>query len=112
MPLDCAHAKCEIVSDHLVWPTRQERVENLLLARTECRNSARRIQGFVSSVTLPGGRERCLDRVEKNLVVEWFLNEINRAGFHRPHRRRNVALGRQNDNRQKDTHLPKTRLHL
>jgi len=68
--LDRAHPKSEIVSDHLIWPARQERVENLLLARTERREPARRIQGFVSSVTLPGGRERRLDRVEQNRVVE------------------------------------------
>jgi hypothetical protein len=53
--LDCAHAESKIVSDHLVWPACQERVENLPFARTERRKLVRRIQGVAGFGTCPAG---------------------------------------------------------
>lgn len=51
-------------------------------ARTERPKAARRIQDFVSSVTLPGGHEGRPDRAEQNLVVDLTppaMKEIERV---------------------------------
>src|SRR5208283_3676193 len=97
-------AQPELGRDLLVHPSRHDELHDLPLALGKLvvtrhqRREARRVAA-PCAIAL----DRRMDRIEQHLIVERLGEELGRAGLHRTHGHRNVAVSGDEDDRESDT---------
>src|ERR1700722_20583677 len=98
MNLDRDLAGTQFTRDLLVEQPGDHQPHHFTLTRGQ---STRPLAQLSSYRPLPPCRavalERFLDRIQQILIAKWLGEELQRAGFHRTHRHRDVAIASDED---------------
>src|SRR5437667_584035 len=101
--LDGLLGDSELARDRPVRPPRHDELHDLALPRGEPREALAELLALRRGAAhLAVHLESVGDAVEQALAAEGFLEEVDGARLHRPHRRRYIAVSRDHDDREAD----------
>src|SRR5438552_12307333 len=101
--LDGLLGDSELARDRPVRPPRHDELHDLALPGGEPREALAELLALrLGAAHLAVHLESVGDAVEQALAAEGFLEEVDGARLHRPHRRRDVAVSRDHDDREAD----------
>src|SRR5438128_8229590 len=101
--LDGLLGDSELARDRPVRPPRHDELQDLALPRGGPREALAELLALrLGAAHLAVHLEGVGDAVEQALAAEGFLEEVDGARLHRPHRRRYVAVSRDHDDREPD----------
>jgi len=113
MDLDRSRRASQIVGDRLVGMAVRQSLEDFLFPGGQAGDADLRFGGFDGAdVGIVDSRERSRDGLEQSRLLERLFQKIDRAGFHRLHRNRDITMSRQDDDRHVDAAFGHRRLHL
>src|SRR5712672_3033428 len=103
MNLDRDLAGTQFTLDLLVEQAGDHQPHHFTLTRSQCTKSLAQLSSFASlSPYRAVALESFLDRIQKIVIAKRLGEELQRAGFHRTHRHRDVAITGDEDDRKVD----------